>query len=159
MNSDRAIYFATGMSLVFMVYSVYRHAATLFVNDHEIEQRSLLKQVEDGIDMDALAKLARSNSIVLQGSSISILFVRAMKERNLRFILDMISNSPDERIRWKGVTTIQLLTRNDANRAALIEAGALKVLVDVLRDPSNREKSHRYATVSICELISGSGKL
>ncbi|KAF9165672.1 hypothetical protein DFQ26_009616 [Actinomortierella ambigua] len=155
-SSDRAIYFATGASLVFMVYSVYRHATTLFTADNDAEPQSVLKQVEEGIDLNALAKLARSNSIILQGSSISILFVRAMKENNLRFILDMVEHSPNERIRWKGVTTIQLLTRNDANRTALIDSGALKVLVNVLRDPSNREKSHRYATVSICELISGS---
>jgi len=45
----------------------------------------------------------------------------------------------------------------ESNRATLVDAGALEILVDVLKDTRNREKSHRYAAVSICELISGSG--
>lgn len=45
----------------------------------------------------------------------------------------------------------------ESNRTTLVESGALEVLVGVLKDPDNREKSHRYAAVSICELISGSG--
>lgn len=45
----------------------------------------------------------------------------------------------------------------ESNRTTLVESGALEVLVGVLKDPENREKSHRYAAVSICELISGSG--
>ncbi|KAG0315475.1 40s ribosomal protein L44e [Dissophora globulifera] len=106
--------------------------------------------------MDALAKLARSESIVLQGSSVRILLSRAMREPNLRYILDTIAESDIEEERWKGVTTLQLLTRNESNRATLVEAGALEILVDVLKDTENREKSHRYAAVSICELISGS---
>lgn len=39
-----------------------------------------------------------------------------------------------------------------------MEAGALEILVNVLKDPENREKSHRYAAVSVCELITASGK-
>ncbi|KAF9208053.1 hypothetical protein BGZ49_009918, partial [Haplosporangium sp. Z 27] len=86
-----------------------------------------------------------------------------MREPNLRYILDTIAESEIEEERWKGVTTLQLLTRNgtflsesEHNRAALVDAGALEILVDTLKDPENREKSHRYAAVSICELISGS---
>ncbi|KAF9102502.1 hypothetical protein BGX27_010978 [Mortierella sp. AM989] len=112
--------------------------------------------VEDRISMDALAKLARSDSIVLQGSSVRILLSRAMREPNLRYILDTVAQSEIEEERWKGVTTLQLLTRNEHNRAILVDAGALEILVDTLKDPENREKSHRYAAVSICELISGS---
>ncbi|KAG0370170.1 40s ribosomal protein L44e [Gamsiella multidivaricata] len=77
-------------------------------------------------------------------------------EPNLRYILDTVAESDIEEERWKGVTTLQLLTRNESNRATLVEAGALEILVNVLKDPENREKSHRYAAVSICELISGS---
>ncbi|KAF9376746.1 hypothetical protein CPB97_010640, partial [Podila verticillata] len=79
-----------------------------------------------------------------------------MRESNLRYILDTVANSENEEDRWKGVTTLQLLTRNESNRTTLVEAGALEILVNVLKDPENREKSHRYAAVSICELISGS---
>ncbi|KAF9998569.1 40s ribosomal protein L44e [Entomortierella chlamydospora] len=79
-----------------------------------------------------------------------------MRESNLRYILDTVAESDIEEERWKGVTTLQLLTRNEHNRATLVDAGALEILVDTLKDPENREKLHRYAAVSICELISGS---
>ncbi|GJJ75833.1 hypothetical protein EMPS_08191 [Entomortierella parvispora] len=155
LNGDRLIYFTAGVSLVLMMYSVVRHATTLFASEPE-ETRNILGMVEDKISMDALAKLARSDSIVLQGSSVRILLSRAMKEPNLRYILDTIAESDDEEERWKGVTTLQLLTRNESNRSILVEAGALEILVNVLKDPENREKSHRYAAVSVCELITAS---
>ncbi|KAG0280324.1 hypothetical protein BGZ95_010524 [Linnemannia exigua] len=79
-----------------------------------------------------------------------------MHEDNLRYILDIVAESDIEEERWKGVTTLQLLTRSESNRTTLVESGALEVLVGVLKDPENREKSHRYAAVSIYELISGS---
>ncbi|KAI1310228.1 hypothetical protein EDD11_003874 [Mortierella claussenii] len=150
LNGDRVVYFAAGVSLVFMMYSVIRHATALFDNEPP-EPRNILGMVEDKISMDALAKLARSDSIVLQGSSVRILL-----KPNLQFILDTVAGSDIEEERWKGITTLQLLTRNEGNRATLVEAGALVILVDALKDPENREKSHRYAAVSICELISGS---
>ncbi|KAF9430130.1 hypothetical protein BGZ76_000954 [Entomortierella beljakovae] len=155
MNGDRIVYFAAGVSLVFMMYSVVRHATALFESEPP-ESRNILGMVEDKISMDALAKLARSDSIVLQGSSVRILLSRAMHEPNLRYILDTVADSDIEEERWKGVTTLQLLTRNEHNRAALVDAGALEILVNALKDPENREKLHRYAAVSICELISGS---
>ncbi|KAG0248618.1 hypothetical protein BG011_010081, partial [Mortierella polycephala] len=123
LNGDRIIYFTAGVSLVFMMYSVARHATALFESEPP-ESRNILGMVED--------------------------------KPNLRYILDTVAGSDNEEERWKGVTTLQLLTRNESNRATLVEAGALEILVDVLMDEENREKSHRYAAVSICELISGS---
>ncbi|KAF9122167.1 hypothetical protein BGW39_009985 [Mortierella sp. 14UC] len=155
LGGDRLIYFTAGVSLVFMMYSVVRHATALFDSEPQ-ESRNILGMVEDKISIDALAKLARSDSIVLQGSSVRILLSRAMHDENLRYILDTVAESDSEEERWKGVTTLQLLTRSESNRTTLVESGALEVLVGVLKDPENREKSHRYAAVSICELISGS---
>ncbi|KAG0068275.1 hypothetical protein BGZ90_000652, partial [Linnemannia elongata] len=154
LGADRLIYFTAGVSLVFMMYSVVRHATALFDSEPQ-ESRNILGMVEDSA-IDALAKLARSDSIVLQGSSVRILLSRAMHDANLRYILDTVAESDLEEERWKGVTTLQLLTRSESNRTTLVESGALEVLVGVLKDPENREKSHRYAAVSICELISGS---
>ncbi|KAG0288474.1 hypothetical protein BGZ96_007753 [Linnemannia gamsii] len=154
-GGDRLIYFTAGVSLVFMMYSVVRHATALFDSVPQ-ESRNILGMVEDKISIDALAKLARSDSIVLQGSSVRILLSRAMHDANLRYILDTVAESDIEEERWKGVTTLQLLTRSESNRTTLVESGALEVLVGVLKDPENREKSHRYAAVSICELILGS---
>ncbi|KAF9083280.1 hypothetical protein BGX23_011625 [Mortierella sp. AD031] len=155
LGNDRFIYFTAGVSLVLMMYSVVRHATALFDSEPQ-ESRNILGMVEDKISIDALAKLARSDSIVLQGSSVRILLSRAMHDANLRYILDTVAESDLEEERWKGVTTLQLLTRSESNRTTLVESGALEVLVSVLKDPENREKSHRYAAVSICELISGS---
>lgn len=46
------------------------------------------------------------------------------------------------------------------NRAALLAAGALQVLVDILKctDSEMPETTQRYAAVAICDLIQGSGK-
>ncbi|KAG0059322.1 hypothetical protein BGZ89_000497 [Linnemannia elongata] len=123
LGADRLIYFTAGVSLVFMMYSVVRHATALFDSEPQ-ESRNILGMVEDNA--------------------------------NLRYILDTVAESDLEEERWKGVTTLQLLTRSESNRTTLVESGALEVLVGVLKDPENREKSHRYAAVSICELISGS---
>lgn len=38
-------------------------------------------------------------------------------EQNLRYILDTIAESDDEEERWKGVTTLQLLTRNGTGQS------------------------------------------
>ncbi|KAF9088679.1 hypothetical protein BGX29_000159, partial [Mortierella sp. GBA35] len=148
LGNDRFIYFTAGVSLVLMMYSVVRHATALFDSEPQ-ESRNILGMVEDKISIDALAKLARSDSIVLQGSSVRILLSRAMHDANLRYILDTVAESDLEEERWKGVTTLQLLTRSESNRTTLVESGALEVLVSVLKDPENREKSHRYAAVSI----------
>ncbi|RUS21036.1 hypothetical protein BC937DRAFT_93802 [Endogone sp. FLAS-F59071] len=51
--------------------------------------------------------------------------------------------NPDTRLR--GVTTLQLLSRNDA--------GALEVLVELLRATDLRETAQKYAAVAICDLV------
>lgn len=47
------------------------------------------------------------------------------------------------------------------NKAALLEAGALGVLVDALKctDPEMKEVTQRYVAVAICDLIQGSGNV
>jgi hypothetical protein len=47
-NGDRLIYFTAGVSLVFMMYSVVRHATTLFSSEPE-ETRNILGMVEDSM--------------------------------------------------------------------------------------------------------------
>lgn len=45
------------------------------------------------------------------------------------------------------------------NKIALLEAGALVVLVDALKctDPDMKEVTQRYVAVAICDLIQGNG--
>ena len=79
-------------------------------------------------------------------------------------------------IRSKSLYSLQLLTRKgihilvkcesylmihkEGNKAALLQAGALNVLVDALKctDPDMKEVTQRYVAVAICDLIQGSGK-
>lgn len=46
LHGDRLIYFTAGVSLVFMMYSVARHATELFASE-EPETRTILGMVED----------------------------------------------------------------------------------------------------------------
>lgn len=46
LNGDRAVYFVAGVSLVFMMYSIVRHATTLFDSEPP-ESRNILGMVED----------------------------------------------------------------------------------------------------------------
>lgn len=50
-------------------------------------------------------------------------------------------------------------TKLENNKATLLEAGALGVLVDALKctDPAMKEVTQRYVAVAICDLIQGSG--
>lgn len=79
-------------------------------------------------------------------------------------------------IKSKALPSLQLLTRKgtawytsriwqeitwqlENNKATLLEAGALGVLVDALKctDPAMKEVTQRYVAVAICDLIQGSG--
>ncbi|KAI8329366.1 hypothetical protein EDC96DRAFT_529431 [Choanephora cucurbitarum] len=59
--------------------------------------------------------------------------------------------------RSKALPALQLLTRKENNKTALLEAGALSVLVDALKctDPEMKEVTQRYVAVAICDLIQG----
>lgn len=46
LGADRLIYFTAGVSLVFMMYSVVRHATALFDSEPQ-ESRNILGMVED----------------------------------------------------------------------------------------------------------------
>lgn len=46
LNGDRIVYFVAGVSLVFMMYSIVRHATTLFDSEPP-ESRNILGMVED----------------------------------------------------------------------------------------------------------------
>ncbi|KAF9572161.1 hypothetical protein EC968_010167 [Mortierella alpina] len=153
LNGDRLIYFTAGVSLVFMMYSVVRHATALFDSEPP-ESRNILGMVEDKISMDALAQLARSDSIVLQGSSVRILLNRVMREHNLRFILDTIADSDNEEERWKGVTTLQLLTRNDALHPELIRADLIRTLAEMSRLSFGNANMPKVCLQALVRLIS-----
>ncbi|CAG8542102.1 16852_t:CDS:10, partial [Acaulospora colombiana] len=65
-------------------------------------------------------------------------------------------NHPEPEIRMKAVVTLQLLSRNDENKDTLVKNKALEVLVGLLKVENNREYTHRYAAIALCDLISGS---
>ncbi|CAG8780089.1 14621_t:CDS:2, partial [Acaulospora morrowiae] len=74
-----------------------------------------------------------------------------------KFLPDMINycNHHEPEIRMKAVVTLQLLSRNEENKSILVEEQALEVLVGLLKAQNNREYTHRYAAIALCDLISG----
>jgi hypothetical protein len=46
----------------------------------------------------------------------------------------------------------------EQHRSALLEAGALQVLVDALAELELKEMTQRYVAMAICDLIQGNGK-
>jgi len=52
LKGDRIVYFVAGVSLVFMMYSIVRHATTLFDSEPP-ESRNILGMVEDSTSTEA----------------------------------------------------------------------------------------------------------
>ncbi|KAF9978736.1 hypothetical protein BGZ73_000746 [Actinomortierella ambigua] len=141
-SSDRAIYFATGASLVFMVYSVYRHATTLFATDHDAEPRSVLSQVEDKIDLTALAKLAQQQR--------KLVVEYGILEPLARFLVKV---NPANELQYWSLMVIQRLITCLALHPALIEAGMIKSLAEMLRLSFGNASMPKICLQSLVRLI------
>ncbi|KAI8091717.1 hypothetical protein BDF21DRAFT_410072 [Thamnidium elegans] len=87
-----------------------------------------------------------------------IILERAMSGSYLPNIIAACGKEQPIDIKSKALPSLQLLTRKENNKAALLEAGALGVLVDALKctDPEMKEVTQRYVAVAICDLIQGS---
>ena len=46
----------------------------------------------------------------------------------------------------------------EENKATLVENNALEVLVGLLRQEDNRETTHLYAAIALCDLMTGQSK-
>ncbi|KAF7728688.1 hypothetical protein EC973_005725 [Apophysomyces ossiformis] len=81
-----------------------------------------------------------------------------MSEKYLPVIIRACNHKQSVAMRSKALIALQLLTRREGNKAALLSAGALGVLVDALKctDPEMEESTKRFAAVAICDLIQGS---
>ncbi|CAG8552108.1 2934_t:CDS:10 [Diversispora eburnea] len=143
---EKLLYFSTGLAGVLMIYSVNQQVKRHFP---KVTMRELLgsepKKIEDELNLDDLAELTISDNLSLRNSAIH------------KFLPDMINccNHPDPEIRMKAVITLQLLSRNEENKARLAKNKALEVLVRLLKVDDNREYTHRYAAIALYDLIAG----
>ncbi|KAI8083959.1 uncharacterized protein B0P05DRAFT_535605 [Gilbertella persicaria] len=154
------MYFLSGMAVALMGYSVYSHLKTLH-DRNKTPYKNSNKQgakLEDSIRLKSLAYLTQSHNVNIQSSSIKIILERAMSAHYLPKIIDACDKHQPIDIRSKALPSLQLLTRKENNKTALLEAGALGVLVDALKctDPDMKEVTQRYVAVAICDLIQGS---
>ncbi|CAG8496149.1 10015_t:CDS:10 [Paraglomus brasilianum] len=152
---DRCLFFGTGLASVILVYSVIRHLRSLPAGTGMSELiKNEPKKLENALTIRALSELTRAENINLRNSAIRILLDRAMSDD---FLGDVISScrNPHEERRMEAVITLQLLSRTEENKATLVENNALEVLVGLLRQEDNRETTHRYAAIALCDLMTG----
>ncbi|KAI8371916.1 hypothetical protein BD560DRAFT_395831 [Blakeslea trispora] len=155
---SNTIYFFSGMAVVLMGYSVYSHLKTL--HDHNNTKKNSGRngaKLEDSIQLKSLAYLTQSHNVNIQSSSTKIILERAMSATYLPKVIASCDKSQSIETRSKALPALQLLTRKENNKTALLEAGALSVLVDALKctDPEMKEVTQRYVAVAICDLIQG----
>ncbi|KAI8370486.1 uncharacterized protein BYT42DRAFT_582594 [Radiomyces spectabilis] len=157
--------FLTGMAAILMGYSVYSHLKTLHDRNTAPNRRrrralelSSARALEDAIPIKSLALLTQSTNVNIQNSAVKIVFERAMSEEYLPSIIEACKKEQPIESRSKALAVLQLLTRRDQNKTALLSAGALPVLVDALKstEPGMAEITQRYVAVAICDLIQGS---
>lgn len=158
-ETSTVVCFIAGMAAVLMGYSVYSHLKTLH-DYNTLPKKSVKKtgtKLEDSIRLKTLAYLTQSHNVNIQSSSTKIILERAMSGTYLPKLIAACEKDQPIEIRSKALPSLQLLTRKENNKIALLEAGALVVLVDALKctDPDMKEVTQRYVAVAICDLIQG----
>ncbi|CEG74833.1 hypothetical protein RMATCC62417_09971 [Rhizopus microsporus] len=152
--------FISGIAVILMGYSVYSHLRSIQDRHVQIRRHSNRSdtKLEDSINLDSLAYLMQSPNANIQSSAAKIILERAMSATHLPKIIAACADDQPMDIRSKSLYSLQLLTRKEGNKAALLQAGALNVLVDALKctDPDMKEVTQRYVAVAICDLIQGS---
>ncbi|KAG0182048.1 hypothetical protein DFQ29_006028 [Apophysomyces sp. BC1021] len=165
LTTTPTICFVTGMAVVFMGYSVYSHLKTLQDRNanpgrrkRETGSNKSSRRLEDSIQLKSLAYLTQSTNINIQSSTVKIIIDRAMSDKHLPTIIRACNSKQPIKMRSKTLIALQLLTRREGNRTALLAAGALGVLVEALKctDPEMDESTKRFVAVAICDLIQGS---
>eukprot|EP00124_Ichthyophonus_hoferi_P004695 Ihof_evm1s551 gene=Ihof_evmTU1s551 len=123
MDSTNFVMFCTGM------FSVFAAAKMMSYAQWSIKQRLHVQneRIQDGINLNTLGQLTRSENVALQQSAARMLMDRAMQSTNLRDIVDEC-NSVDKMTRLKAATTLGLLAKTEENKERLAEMGALEGL-------------------------------
>ncbi|KAI9244676.1 hypothetical protein BDA99DRAFT_528851 [Phascolomyces articulosus] len=155
--------FLSGVAAAFMGYSMYSNLKTFHNRNQEHTSRKKREAqrhetnriIEDSIPLKSLAYLTHSTNINIQNGAVKIILDRAMSDKYLPRLIESCKKENPIEIRMRAISALQLLTRRDSNREALLSTGALNVLVDALKctDPKMKESVQRYAAVSICDLI------
>ncbi|KAJ1569078.1 hypothetical protein HK405_010191 [Cladochytrium tenue] len=133
-----------------LVYVVRKHLATRPPPEPPRRHR---RRGTDYLSLRALAELVKSPSVHLHDSAVQILLDRAISDRHFPQILYYCWEDDDADLKQKAVSTIQQLSKNEANRGVLVRWGVLKMLAHVLSSP-NTETTYRNAVVTLYRLIS-----
>ncbi|KAM3582119.1 hypothetical protein VKS41_005548 [Umbelopsis sp. WA50703] len=154
--------YALGFASVLMVYSIHAHIKTLQNAASENGRRrrdkwdsNKKRKLENAIDLRTLALLTQSDNVNLHNSAAKIVLERAMLDEHLPSVIQACRLTETVEYQIKGISALQLLSRTEANKKKLVDAGALDVLVDMLKsvDKDIPEATHRSAAVALCDLI------
>ncbi|KAI8070067.1 hypothetical protein BC940DRAFT_296883 [Gongronella butleri] len=153
--------FLAGVALSVMGYSFYSHyemSRNTPTSAKHTPTRLHDAKLEDDIPLKSLVYLVNSSNATIQGCSVKIAIARAMSARYLSTIIAACQKDQPIQLRSQALTVLQLLTQTEQHRPALLEAGALHVLVDALgsKEPEMTELTQRYVAMAICDLIQGS---
>eukprot|EP01134_Creolimax_fragrantissima_P007830 CFRG7830T1 len=108
---------------------------------------------QDGITLDALGQLTRSENVALQRSAAQMLMDRAMHDENLQDIVTSCQNTTDKLVRLKACTTLGLLSKNDENRPKILLCGGLEALAGCLIDTESDLTLKRVTIIGVFDLI------
>ncbi|KNC83260.1 hypothetical protein SARC_04476 [Sphaeroforma arctica JP610] len=147
--SGNAIAYVAGMTCIFLgSYALEKVREQL--------NRSLDSNPEnfqDGITLDALGQLTRSENVALQRSAAQMLMDRAMHDENLQDIVLSCQNTSDRLDRLKACTTLGLLSKNDENRPKILRCGGLEALAGCLIDADSDLTLKRVTIIGVFDLI------
>lgn len=94
--------------------------------------RHTLAEIQDAIALEDLATLARSPNISLKRSAEQVILERAMKDKNLEFILNACTTNSDEVQVLKGITVVGVLIKSSEFRTKLIAFKVIETLAHCL---------------------------
>ncbi|KAI9328201.1 hypothetical protein DFJ73DRAFT_862136 [Zopfochytrium polystomum] len=137
-----------------VVYTVYDSLLTKPPPPPAIEKK---KRGRDALSLNVIADLVKSPSVRLHDSAFQILLDRAISDRHFPQILYYCWDDTDADVKQKAISTIQQLSKNEANRSLLVRWGVLKMLAHVLVMP-NTETTYRNAVVTLYRLISNKAR-
>lgn len=131
----------------------------------ENSTRHTLSEIQDAIDLEDLATLAQSPNITLKRSAEQLILERAMKDKNLEFIMNACITNHNEVQVLKGITVVGVLVKSAEFRNKLIAFKVIETLaycLDYSIDPGYKDleatggrhvKIQRVVTSALFELV------
>ncbi|KAJ3344327.1 hypothetical protein HDU93_000117 [Gonapodya sp. JEL0774] len=109
---------------------------------------------EDVLSIESLAELVDHHNVIVQESVTQILLDRAASPETLPEVVAACCEA-DADLRETAVNCVALLAKIDSTKTPLVRLGALRVLCDVVRNPSERDVVRRDAVIALFKLVGG----